>query len=370
MSSRLYLGTRKGLFSLVQHGGSWQIASRSFLGVQVPMILPDPRDGSVYACVQHGHFGAKLHRSDDRGQTWTEIATPTFPPKPDDAPEIVCPVRKKPIPWSVELLWSLEPGGPDQPGRLWCGTIPGALFRSNDKGASWDLVHSLWNLPQRAKWMGGGYDYPGIHSICVDPRKSTTLGVGISCGGYWISNDDGASWTNHATGMRAAFMPPDQTGDPDIQDPHRIAQCTHQPDHLWCQHHNGVFRSTNSGRSWSEILSVPPSEFGFAVAVHPHHGDTAWFAPATKDECRIPVDGKVVVTRTTDGGQSFEVLRQGLPQQDAYDLIYRHGLAVDHTGRWLALGSTTGTAWISDDAGDHWITLSKHLPPIFCVRWG
>jgi hypothetical protein len=114
---------------------------------------------------------------------------------------------------------------------------------------------------------------------------------------------------------------------------------------------------------------VQPSVFGFAVAVHPNDPQTAWTVPAIKDEKRIPVDGKVVVARTRDGGQNFEVLRNGLPQEHAYDLTYRHGLDIDETGRELAFGTTTGSLWWSEDQGDHWQNLSTHLPPIYCVRF-
>jgi photosystem II stability/assembly factor-like uncharacterized protein len=134
------------------------------------------------------------------------------------------------------------------------------------------------------------------------------------------------------------------------------------------QHHNGVFRSTDRGRSWQEI-NAAVSGFGFAVAVHPRDGETAWFVPAVKDECRVPVDGKVVVTRTRDGGQSFDVLREGLPQEQAYDLTYRHSLDIDGSGDRLAFGSTTGSLWVSEDQGDRWESLSHFLPPVYCVRF-
>ena len=119
---------------------------------------------------------------------------------------------------------------------------------------------------------------------------------------------------------------------------------------------------------WATI-KPPGDDFGFAVAAHPKDPQTAWFAPAIKDELRIPRDGAFVVTRTTDGGQSFDVLRAGLPQRDAYDLIYRHGLAVDETGATLAMGSTTGALWVSDDAGEGWSLVNAHLPPIYAVQF-
>jgi photosystem II stability/assembly factor-like uncharacterized protein len=121
--------------------------------------------------------------------------------------------------------------------------------------------------------------------------------------------------------------------------------------------------------SWKEVKAKAPSRFGFAVAAHPTDPDTAWFAPAQKDECRVPVDGKFIALRTSDGGKSFDVLTKGLPQEHAYDLVYRHGLEVAADGKTLAMGSTTGSLWLSGDGGEGWRALSTHLPPIFVVRF-
>jgi hypothetical protein len=168
--------------------------------------------------------------------------------------------------------------------------------------------------------------------------------------------------------MRAEYMPPERARDPNVQDVHRLVQCREQPDFFWAQHHNGIFRHTGEG-DWQEIENVPPSVFGFAVAVHPRDGNTAWFVPATKDVRRIPVDGKIVVARTRDGGSSFEVLRNGLPQHDAYDLVLRHALAIDSSGERLAFGSSTGGVWISDNQGDNWQMLDARLPPVYATRF-
>ena len=271
---------------------------------------------------------------------------------------------------TVRLLWSLEAGGAGQDGRLWCGTIPGALFRSDDGGASWARVEALWDLPERGEWFGGGYDQPGIHSICVHPQDPRTLAVGVSCGGVWTSRDDGRTWTCTADGMRAAYVPEERAFDPLIQDPHRLHRCAAAPDRMWCQHHNGIFRWDQGDGRWTELAGVEPSTFGFAVAAHPADPDTAWFVPAVSDECRVPVDGRVVVTRTRDGGRSFEALGEGLPQRHAYDLVFRHALDVDPSGERLVLGSTTGSLWLSEDGGDRWVALSGNLPPVYALRFG
>jgi hypothetical protein len=193
--------------------------------------------------------------------------------------------------------------------------------------------------------------------------------IGVSTGGVWISEDAGETWRVAATGMRATYMPPELQGDPIAQDIHRIVACTARPETLWVQHHCGIFRSTDAAATWTEITDVAPSSFGFAVAVHPHDPDVAWFVPAIKDERRVPVDARFVATRTRDGGKHFDVLSTGLPTEPSYDLVYRHGLAVDSTGTRLAMGSTTGGLWISEDAGDSWQCVSLNLPPISAVRF-
>jgi hypothetical protein len=138
---------------------------------------------------------------------------------------------------------------------------------------------------------------------------------------------------------------------------------------VWNQHHNGCFRSVDAGRTWTEITERAPSVFGFAVAAHPTDPDVAWFVPAVKDELRVPVDGRFVVSRTTDGGASFDVFGDGLPDRHAYDLVYRHGLDVDASGDVLAIGSTTGSLWTSDSAGERWDLVSANLPPIHFARF-
>ena len=236
MSDFALIGTRKGLFTLTIDDGTFELSAPAFPGVRVSNAVVDPRDGACYALLDHGHFGVHLHRSDDGGASWLEIAAPEYPDKPDGVSD-VNPMTQQETEWATQLGWVLEPGHPDESGVLWCGTIPGGLFRSNDRGDSWQLDEALWNHPSRKKWFGGGYDAAGIHSICIDPRGPGRLVVGVSCGGAWRTDDGGASWAVAATGMRADFVPDEMAYDTDTQDPHRIVRCGSAPDVLWTQHH-------------------------------------------------------------------------------------------------------------------------------------
>jgi hypothetical protein len=369
MSEKLRVATRKGLFTLKRSkkGAGWRVKAVDFLGDPVSIVHTEPGGERVLAALDLGHFGVKLQTSEDRGKTFAETPAPTYPEPPESGPGID-EFRKQPIPWTLMKVWALASGTREQNGRLWCGTIPGGLFCSDDGGASWRFVESLWKARLEKTWFGGGADWPAIHSILVDPRDGKHVIVGVSCGGVWETRDDGASWSQGAQGMRAAFAPPGQEMDPEHQDPHCIVQAPTNPDVLWCQHHNGVFRTTEGCGHWKE-LEVPPSSFGFAVVVDPEDADTAWFVPGVKDEKRYPVDGALVVSRTRDGGKSFDVLRKGLPQEHAYDLVFRHALDIDERGKCLAFGSTTGNLFVSEDRGDHWECVSSTLPPIYCVRF-
>ncbi len=355
MAERILLATRKGLLQLARKNGGWDIERTSFPGIAVTAALCDARDGTLYAVLKHGHFGTKLHRSDDDGRTWSELAAPAFPADAAGSPTLF-------------QIWTIESGGANEKGRLWAGALPAGLFRSDDRGEHWELVSALWNVAEREKWFGGGYDDAGIHSISPDPRDASRVSVAISCGGVWDTGDSGKSWTLRGNGLIASYMPPELAGQSETQDPHRVARCAGAPDTMWMQHHCGIFRSTDAGHNWTK-LTLPGDDFGFAVASHPGDPLTAWFVPAIKDELRVPRDGAMAVTRTRDGGKTWESFRAGLPQKDAFDLIYRHCLDVDATGSQLAMGSTTGGLWVSGNAGEAWQLVNAHLPPVYAVRF-
>ncbi len=349
----VHVATRKGYVGLRRvRKGNWRVERTAFLGDPVSQILPEPRDGRLYAALDLGHFGVKLRVSEDEGRSFRELPAPAFAQTSEKGP-------------SVSLLWCLEAG--EQPGSLLMGTIPGALFHSADGGASWTLNEALWNLPDRERWFGGGYPAPGIHSILVGPGEGRILAA-VSCGGVWVSEDGGASFRSATRGMFAVYMPPELREDPAIQDPHRIARSAANPQRLWCQHHNGFFRSDDAGESWTS-LDVAPSSFGFAVEAHPGDADTAWAVPLVKDEQRVPVEGRMVVARTRDGGQSWTAGGRGLPQEHSFSVVYRHGLAVHPGGPVLAMATTTGALWMSEDLGDSWDLVTSELAPVYAVRF-
>ncbi len=351
----LLVGSRKGLIVYRLRAGGWAYQKVDFTGIPVSIAWADERNGTWWACLDHGHWGSKLHYSNNEGNSWHEVSAPAYP----EGEEI-----KEGVPASVRLLWAMAGGGVDQPGTLYLGTEPGGLFKSTNDGKSFDLVHSLWNHPSRGQWFGGGRDYAGIHSILVDPRNTRHLFVGISCAGVFESWDGGENWMVRNKGMKADFLP-----DPysEIgQDPHMVVAAPGNPDVMWQQNHCGIFRTSDGGKCWEDVSQKGgPAHFGFAIAADEKDPDVAWVVPAISDGIRVPADQALCVCRTDDGGRSWKTFRNGLPQKACFDIVYRHALAVSENT--LLFGTTTGNLFVSDDRGENWNTLSNHLPMVYSL---
>ncbi len=354
--STLLVSTRKGLIEYRKSNELWEYATCHFKAIPVTIAYEDPRNGTWWAGLDHGHWGVKLNRSSDRGKTWEEIKPPVYPEGS---------IVKADIPAKTEYFWAITDGGAQYPNRIWIGTIPGGLFKSEDNGDSWELCEALWNHPSRMElWFGAGFDHPGIHSIIVDPRDNDHITIGASVAGVFETHDGGLNWTPKNKGLRAEYLP---ETDPEVgHDPHILVSTKNYPDILWQQNHCGIYRSNDASANWKEVGKKGTlSHFGFALATDESDPNTAWVAPAIADEYRIAVEEALAICRTTDGGKTWQALRNGLPQENCFDIVYRHGLAFSGTD--LAFGTTTGNLFISSDRGDHWKCLSNYLPLVHAV---
>jgi photosystem II stability/assembly factor-like uncharacterized protein len=358
MSNRMMIGTRKGLLIYEKDDSGWQVQSEHFVGIPVSNVRQDPRHSTLWALLDHGHWGTKLHRTTDYGTTWEEIPTPKYPEgatRPQDNE-----------PANTTYLWLIQPGGEDEPERLYIGTEPGGLFVSDDGGETFALNEALWQHESRENWFGGGRDYPGLCSIIVDPRDSRHVTVGISVGGVYETRDGGQTWQGRNKGLYADYLP-----DPHSEyghDPHYVLASPSNPDVLWQQNHCGVFRSVDAGTTWTNISQNDgPAYFGFALAVDERDENVAWVVPAISAEHRVPIDRALCVCRTDDGGQTWSDFRQGLPQENAYDIAFRHALDVD--GDSLAFGTTAGNVFISEDRGESWQSIAHNLAVVYAVHY-
>ena len=354
----MILGTRKGLIAYRYKKGRWTVENLSFEGVPVSIAYADSRTGMWWAALDYGHWGAKLHRSKDRGKNWEEVAAPAFPEGEELKDGVMATTR---------YIWSIAEGGKSFGSRMWIGTDPGGLFVSEDEGNSFELVRPLWDHPSRKPgWTGGGRDLPGIHSVVVDPRREQHVFVGISVAGVFETEDSGMSWEVRNKGLRADFLP-----NPYAEighDPHILVAAPSNPDVLWQQNHCGIFRSTDGAKTWQDI-SQPngPARFGFGITVAEDNPDQAWVCPANSDTTRTAIQGALCICRTDDGGKTWATLRKGLPQENCFDIVYRHALA--SSGEAVAFGSTTGNLFFSPDRGESWQALNNYLPMVYSLQF-
>jgi len=352
----LAVGTQKGLFlGRSPDRKAWEFSGPHFPMNAVYSVAIDRRDGRTRLLVgaDSSHWGPSVWWSDDLGASWQEPAKPAvkFPERTGA---------------SLERVWQLQPAGAEAPGVVYAGTQPAALFRSEDGGESFTLVEALWDHPQRPEW-NAGFGGQGLHTVLTDPRDAAALTVAVSTGGVYRTADGGASWQPSNRGIRAEFLP-----DPDPE----FGQCVHKVaadpvdrDRLYLQNHGGVYRSDDGGGHWRSIADGLPASFGFGLAAHPREAGTAYLFPLEADYARLPVGNRCRVFRTRDGGESWEPLSAGLPQEAHYGVVLRDALCTDDADpAGVYFGNRNGEVYGSADDGDSWSTLVTHLPDVLCVR--
>jgi photosystem II stability/assembly factor-like uncharacterized protein len=206
-----------------------------------------------------------------------------------------------------------------------------------------------------------------LHTVVLDPAEPRRMGVAISTGGFYRTDDGGSSWQARNAGVRAEFLPDKY---PEFgQCVHKVVNHPSRPERLFLQNHWGLYRSDDWGDSWQDVANGVPSDFGFAMEMHPHDPDTVYIVPLDSDEFRVVPEAKLRVFRTRDAGASWEPLSAGLPQQDAYEVVLRDALAADtHDPAGIYFGTRGGKLWGSADAGESWREIADALPPIVCVK--
>ncbi|MBI4443533.1 MAG: exo-alpha-sialidase [Acidobacteria bacterium] len=352
----LLVGTMKGAFLLSSDGDRrrWEVSGPHFAGQPVYALAYDGRQGRrrLWAGTKSWFFGTLLRSSDDFGKTWTnpETATIKFP---EDTG------------LSLAQIWQIEPGRENEPDTLYCGVEPAALFESRDGGQSWSLVRGLFDHPHRTQWNPGNGGLC-LHTILPDPSNPYRLHVAISAGGVYRTDDGGQSWKACNQGIRADFQP---VKYPEFgQCVHKMARHPARPERIYLQNHGGLYRSDDGGDSWHDIANGVPSDFGFAMVMHPQDADTVWIVPLEAD-MRCAPEARLCVYRTQNGGRTWEALARGLPQKGAYETVLRDGMAADTLRpAGVYFGTRSGKLYGSRNHGNSWKMILEGLPPIVCVK--
>ncbi len=356
MTTMLMIGTRKGLWLAFSDDRSdWKVTGPHFPMEEVYSVLLDRRGATprLLAGCSSSWFGPQVRRSDDLGETWQE--TPNGAVRfPDDTGQ------------ALARVWQLVPGVAD--GMVWAGTEPGAIFRSNDRGETFELVRGLWDHPHRAEW-NEGFGGQAFHTILPHPTDADRVLAAISTGGVYRTEDGGDTWQASNSGVKAEFMPGERFYPEFGQCVHKVARDAGDPERFYLQNHGGVYRSDDGGASWTDIAPGLPAEFGFAMVAHPTKPETAYTFPIADAGARWPVDGKARVWRTADAGASWTELGDGSLPDEFYAAVMRDAMcADDEDPAGLYFGSRNGVVWGSADEGESWRQLVADLPDVLVVR--
>ena len=362
---RVLVGTRKGAFVITSDGArrDWTIEGPHFGGWEVMHVKGSPADPDrLYASQWTGWHGQVVQRSNDGGKTWEPVGNEFAY---DGVPGTHQWYDGTPHPWEFKRVWHFEPS-PNDPDVVLAGVEDAALFRSADGGRSWAELPALRTHASGQSWMPGAGGMC-LHTILVDPANPARIYVAISAAGAFRSDDGGESWRVATHGLRSEFLP-----DPEAA----VGHCVHnlafhpsRPDTVFMQKHWDVMRTDDAGESWREISGNLPTDFGFPIGVHAHEPETIYVVPILSDSQHYPPEGKLRVYRSRTGGNEWEALTKGLPQQDCYVNILRDAMAVDSLDSCgIYFGTTGGQVYGSPDGGDNWQAIAEHLPAVLSVE--
>lgn len=348
----LLLGTRKGAFILESDARrrEWSLRGPFCEAWPINHVIGDPATGTIYAGGGNEWFGPAVWQTRDLGASWSHSSQ-----------GIAYPQGETPI----RAVWSLAHG----PGALYAGVEPAGLFRSEDGGESWQHVEGLTKHPSRQHWQPGGGGLI-LHAILPHPQSGSQLWVGISTAGVFHSSDGGASWEPRNQGTRCDYMPEDQRYPEYGQCVHALVMAPGMPDRLYQQNHCGMYRSEDGGKHWQSIENGLPSSFGFPAAAHPRDPATLYLLPLNGDTAgRYVPDAKAAVWRTRDAGETWQDLREGLPQHDTFFGVLRRAMTTDALEpAGVYFGTNTGALYASADEGETWRCIAQNLPLITSVE--
>jgi len=386
---RVLVGTRKGAFILSSDGKreNWDVSGPHFAGWEIYHVKGSAVDPNrIYASQTSGWFGQIIQRSDDGGKTWFQPGTPAGEPMttPDGMPkgesnkfvydtseETGKPLTTHqfydgtPHPWEFKRVWHLEPSL-DSPDTVYAGIEDAALFRSTNGGQTWEELSGLRGHGTGAQWQPGAGGMC-LHTIILDPANRDRMFIAISAAGAFRTDDGGATWKPINKGLHSQYIP-----DPNAEVGHCVHHVAMHPSNsnvLFMQKHWDVMRSDDAGESWREVSGNLPTDFGFVIDVHAHEPETVYVVPIKSDSEHYPPDGKLRVYRSRTGGNEWEALTNGLPQENCYVNILRDAMAVDSLDSCgVYFGTTGGQVYGSADGGDTWNAIVRDLPPVLSVE--
>ena len=362
---RVLVGTKKGAFILTSDEArkEWKVAGPHFAGWEIYHVKGSPVNPQrIYASQSSGWFGQVMQRSDDGGETWEPVGNAFAY---DGVPGTHQWYDGTAHPWEFKRVWHLEPSLTDAE-TVYAGVEDAALFKSTDGGATWAEMSGLRKHGSGPAWQPGAGGMC-LHTIIQDPKNAKRMWIAISAAGAFRTDDGGESWTPINKGLISNFMPKPNAEVGHCV--HHIAMHPAKPDVLFMQKHWDVMRTENGGDLWTEVSGDLPTDFGFVIDVHAHEPETIYVVPIKSDSEHFVMDGKLRVYRSKTGGNTWEALTKGLPQENCFVNVLRDAMSVDSLPECgIYFGTSGGQVYASADGGDSWKAIVRDLPQVLSVE--
>ena len=257
----------------------------------------------------------------------------------------------------MEQIWTFHNNGD----RLYAGVAQAGLFVSGDGGMTWDPIAGLNEHPTREGW------FPGAGGLCTHRilEGNSSMWVAISAVGVFRSDDGGTTWMPKNDGVPSVDTA-EKAERPEIgYCVHGLAQDPANPERMWRQDHRGVFRSTDGGDVWERIEEGLPAGFGFVIWRHAGSG-RLFTIPLESDENRVPVDGALRVYASDDDGDSWAMAGGGWPDAPQFTGVLRRAFDGTADGAFC-FGTSGGKLWLTRDLGGTWQELDVSFPRIAAI---
>ena len=328
-SNEVLVGTREGVITIARENlkAPWSVAHRALPDKHISAMMFEPESGLIFA----GAFHGSVHASADGGKSWQ--------PRGNSMTQ--------------NNVYSLAAKRVDGHVRLFAGTEPAHLFVSDDLGMNWREVPSLRTVPSVPKWNFPAPPHIGhVKHINFEPDNPTTLYVSIEVGGLLKSTDSGSNWQEFPSLY---------------EDVHRLMIHPSNRKFLYAVTGRGLYVSPDAGATWEqwtrredEIGGYPdgfvfrPSDPKTILMTAAHDAPGTW---------RTTHFAGARISRSKDGGRSWQILRNGLPDRLQASI---EAFCLEEAGNYCTIfaATTSGDVYCSDDLGEHWNVIVSGLPPI------
>lgn len=292
--SVVFAGTRDGVWRSTDHGATFDAADFPDVGRQVWSFLVDSRDDNrIYA----GSSPLGVYRSDDKGASWHKL--------PDLGVKEHCKVV-----FDARVMRMVQ--HPTQPDEIYGALEVNGVVRTTDGGQTWeDCSDHLIKLSEqehlKSKIVSDTFaeGMLDVHALTISPANPDDVILALRMG-LFKSSDQGKTWNDMQLGR---FSPTTYGRD--------IKLSPHDPKTLYAalsvaaaSHDGGVYRSTDSGETWSRFDNVQVHGTIMSIGLHPRDADQVYIGARYNGE----------VFGTTDGGKTWSDLPLPAPVKDIYAL--------------------------------------------------